>query len=243
MSKRVLVTGGTRGVGLAVAARLKLEGYHVLATGRKPTEALDQLAASGEGPGTVEFHALELGRHDTFQEFIAGLVRSGGPLYGLVNNAAIGLDGVLATMHDSQIAELVNVNVLGTILLTKYAHRTMLAKRTGRIVNISSIIAHTGFSGLSVYAASKAAMQGFTRSLARELGRVNITVNAIAPGYMATDMSSGLDDDKLGAIRRRSPLGRLAETSDVAAMTAFLLSDDARNITGTCFTVDGGSTA
>lgn len=243
MSKRVLITGGTRGVGLAVAARLKLEGYDVIATGRKPTAELAELAASGGGDGRVQFAELELGRHEGFQSFIAGLVKEGGPLYGLINNAAIGLDGVLATMHDTQIADLVNVNVLGTILLTKYAHRSMLARREGRIINISSIIAHTGFNGLSVYAASKAAMQGFTRSLARELGRVNITVNAIAPGYMATDMSAGLDDDKLGAIRRRSPLGRLAETRDVAALVSFLLSEDARNITGTCMTVDAGSTA
>ncbi len=243
MPKRVLITGGTRGVGLAIAARLKRDGCEVIATGRRETPALTELAASGEGPGTVQFRALELGRHDSFQPFIAELVRDGGPLYGLINNAAIGLDGVLATMHDSQIAELVNVNVLGTILLTKYAHRSMLARREGRIVNISSIIAHTGFNGLSVYAASKAAMQGFTRSLARELGRVNITVNAIAPGYMATDMSAGLDDEKLGSIRRRSPLGRLAETDDVAAVVSFLLSDAAKNITGTCITVDAGSTA
>ncbi|HEX2746630.1 MAG TPA: SDR family oxidoreductase [Verrucomicrobiales bacterium] len=243
MPKRVLITGGTRGVGLAMAARLKRDGYDVIATGRKPTESLTQLIESGEGPGTVQFRALELGRHDTFQPFVAEVVKEGGPLYGLINNAALGLDGVLATMHDSQIAELVNVNVLGTILFTKYAHRSMLARREGRIVNVSSIIAHTGFNGLSVYAATKAALQGFTRSLARELGRVNITVNAIAPGYMATDMSSGLDDEKLGAIRRRSPLGRLAETQDVAAMAAFLLSEDARNITGTCQTVDAGSTA
>lgn len=243
MSQRVLITGGTRGVGLAIVARLKTEGYAVIATGRKSTPELEALAASGDGPGSVQFRELELSRHEGFQSFIAGLVADGGPLYGLVNNAAMGLDGVLATMHDSQIAQLVNVNVLGTILLTKYAHRSMLARREGRIVNISSIIAHTGFSGLSVYAASKAAMQGFTRSLARELGRVNITVNAIAPGYMATDMSAGLDDEKLSAIRRRSPLGRLAETQDIAALTAFLLSSEARNITGTCMTVDAGSTA
>jgi 3-oxoacyl-[acyl-carrier protein] reductase len=225
-----------------MAARLKRDGYDVIATGRKPTEALERLIAE-EGAGSVQFRALELGNHESFQPFVAALVKEGGPLYGLINNAALGLDGVLATMHDSQITELVNVNVLGTILLTKYAHRSMLARREGRIINVSSIIAHTGFNGLSVYAATKAALQGFTRSLARELGRVNITVNAIAPGYMATDMSSGLDDEKLGAIRRRSPLGRLAETGDVAAMSAFLLSGEAGNITGTTFTVDAGSTA
>jgi 3-oxoacyl-[acyl-carrier protein] reductase len=146
-------------------------------------------------------------------------------------------------MHDSQIRELVEINVLGTILLTKYAHRSMLAQREGRIVNISSIIAQTGFNGLSVYAATKASIEGFTLSLARELGRVGVTVNSIAPGYMATDMSSGLRDAQLDSIRRRSPLGRLVEAEDVASAVAFLLSDGARNITGTCITVDAGSTA
>ena len=135
MSQRVLITGGTRGVGLAIVARLKTEGYAVIATGRKSTPELEALAASGDGPGSVQFRELELSRHEGFQSFIAGLVADGGPLYGLVNNAAMGLDGVLATMHDSQIAQLVNVNVLGTILLTKYAHRSMLARREGRIVN------------------------------------------------------------------------------------------------------------
>jgi 3-oxoacyl-[acyl-carrier protein] reductase len=240
--RRILVTGGTRGVGLAVVRKLRQEGYSVVATGRKPTPELLEVIAA-DGAGVVSFRPLELGEPQGFQPFIAALVAEGGPFFGLVNNAAVGLDGILATMHDSQIRELVEINVLGTILLTKYAHRSMLAQREGRIVNISSIIAQTGFNGLSVYAATKASIEGFTLSLARELGRVGVTVNSIAPGYMATDMSSGLRDAQLDSIRRRSPLGRLVEAEDVASAVAFLLSDGARNITGTCITVDAGSTA
>ena len=118
----------------------------------------------------------------------------------------------------------------------------MLINSIGRIVNISSIIATTGFNGLSVYAASKAGIEGFTRSLSRELGRSNITVNCVAPGYIETDMTSGMKGDKIDTIRRRSPLG-LAQVEDVAGAVSYLLSKETERITGTIITVDGGSTA
>ena len=146
-------------------------------------------------------------------------------------------------MHESQIFEIINVNVTGTILLTKYISRSMLRARCGRIINISSIIASTGFNGLSVYAASKAALNGFTKSLSRELGKINITVNAVAPGYMETNMSAGINDKQLDQIRNRSALKRLAETSEVASAVKYLLSDDASAITGTVLTIDAGNTA
>jgi 3-oxoacyl-[acyl-carrier protein] reductase len=161
----------------------------------------------------------------------------------LVNNAALGYDGVLATMHDSQIGELVGVNLTATILMTKYAVRSMLLQRSGRVVNVSSIIATTGFNGLSVYAATKAALNGFSRSLARELGKAGITVNSVAPGYMQTDMTGALQGDKLESIKRRSPLGRLASVDDAAAAIAWLLGPDSSAITGTTLTIDAGSTA
>jgi 3-oxoacyl-[acyl-carrier protein] reductase len=129
------------------------------------------------------------------------------------------------------------------ILLTKYVLRAMLVEGGGRIVNISSIIAGSGFNGLAVYGATKAGLAGFTRSLAREAGKAGITVNTVAPGYMATEMTRGLEGPKLEAIVRRSPLGRLAEIRDVAGAVAYLLSDEASGITGTTLTVDAGSTA
>jgi 3-oxoacyl-[acyl-carrier protein] reductase len=177
------------------------------------------------------------------REWVREVVTRHGTLFGLVNNAAVGHDGVLATMHASHIAESLRINVEAPILLAKYCSRPMLLQRNGRIVNVSSIIASTGYSGLSVYAATKAALVGFTRSLARELGKAGITVNAVAPGYMETDMTVGLDGEKLASIRRRSALGRLATVQDAASAVAYLLSPDAAGITGITLTVDAGSTA
>jgi 3-oxoacyl-[acyl-carrier protein] reductase len=128
-------------------------------------------------------------------------------------------------------------------LLTKYISRAMLADGRGRIVNIASIVADTGFSGLSVYAATKASLVGFTRSLARELGRIGITVNAIAPGFIATEMTHAISEDDRAKIARRSALQRLAEVEDVANAVEFLLGDGGRNISGTVMTIDAGGTA
>jgi len=132
---------------------------------------------------------------------------------------------------------------MSPILLTKYVSRAMLLNQCGRIVNVGSIIGSTGFNGLSVYGASKSALSGFTKSLSREVGKANITVNTLAPGYMETAMTAGLQGEKLQSIKRRSPLGRLANVDDAAAAAVFLLSDGASSITGTTITVDAGSTA
>jgi 3-oxoacyl-[acyl-carrier protein] reductase len=137
----------------------------------------------------------------------------------------------------------VRVNTLSPLVLTKYVVRGMMADGAGRIVNIASIIGFTGYSGLSAYAATKASMLGFTRSLAREVGRMGITVNAVAPGFLATEMTDALADEQRQRIARRSALRRLAEVEDVANAVEFLLSPKARNITGTVLTVDAGATA
>ena len=146
-------------------------------------------------------------------------------------------------MHNSEITALLNLNVQAPILLTKYLLRPMLLNQSGRIINISSIIARTGFNGLSVYAASKAALEGFTKSLSREVGKAGITVNCVAPGYMQTEMTNSLQGDKLESIKRRSPLGRLATPDDAAGAVLYLLSEQAATVTGTTITVDAGSTA
>lgn len=237
--KTVLITGGTRGLGLATAARLSADGYRVIAAGRNASPELKSLCDGGD----VHYEPLDLSDHASLHDFVNQITRKHGHLYGLVNNAAVGHDGVLATMHDSQIESLISVNLTATILLTKYALRSMLLRCEGRIVNISSIIATTGFNGLSVYAATKSALNGFTRSLARELGKANITVNSVAPGYMQTDMTGSLQGEKLDSIKRRSSLGRLATVDDAAAAVSWLLGKDTASITGTTITVDAGSTA
>jgi 3-oxoacyl-[acyl-carrier protein] reductase len=194
-------------------------------------------------PDRIVFREFDLQNLAACHPFVSSITREFGSLYGLVNNAAIAHEGVLATMHETEIETSVAVNVTGTIVLTKYACRGMLLKKRGRIVNISSIIATTGFSGLSVYAATKAALIGFTKSLARELGKANICVNAIAPGYMATEMSAGLTGEQLAQISRRAALKRLTTVEEAAQTVEFLLSDGAGGITGTVLTVDCGSTA
>jgi 3-oxoacyl-[acyl-carrier protein] reductase len=166
-----------------------------------------------------------------------------GPLYGLVNNAALGTEGLLSNMHNSDIERLVKLNTIAPILLTKYAVRAMMTEGQGRIITISSIIGFTGYSGLSVYGATKASMLGFTRSLAREVGRLGVTVNAVAPGFMDTEMTQSMSDAQREKIAGRAALKRLVEVEDVAASVAFLMSDAAKNITGTTITVDAGNTA
>ena len=238
--RTVLVTGGNRGLGLSTVKALAEEGYFVIVAARSCTEELNHLMST---MNNVVFELPDLNDSEKIHQWSKKVIGEYGSPYALINNAAVAHDGVLGTMHESEIVEIVNVNIIGTILLTKYISRSMLRKRNGRIVNISSIIGSTGFNGLSVYAASKAALNGFTKSLSRELGKINITVNAVAPGYMETDMSSGINDKQLDQIRNRSALKRLAATSEVASAIKYLLSDDAAAITGTVLTIDAGNTA
>ena len=238
----ILVTGGTRGLGLAICRRLAKAGYKVVAVGRKPSGELTA-AIQEVGAGHLIYEPFDLSKLDAIAGFASELQARHGVFYGLVNNAATGLDGVLATQHEKDIVKLVQTNLLSPILLTKYVTRYMMLKRRGRVVNVSSIIASTGFNGLSVYAATKAGLIGFTKSQARELGKIGITVNALAPGYMETAMTSGLGGDKLKSILHRSPLGKLASADEVAAAAAFFFTAEAAAITGTTLTVDAGSTA
>lgn len=237
----VLVTGGSRGIGLAIGKRLAGAGYNVIAAARRESEELK--AAIAESEGRLHFRACDLAVIDAIPAF-AKLVREEfGAIYGLVNNAGLGTEGLLATMHNSQIEALVQLNVLSPIILTKYVARQMMADGAGRIINISSIIATTGYNGLAVYGATKAAATGFTRSLAREVGKLGITVNAIAPGFIDTELTHNLSDEGRKRIASRSALRRLPETDDVARMVEYLLGEGGRNVTGTVFTIDAGNTA
>ena len=205
------------------------------------TSAIEEVQR--EHAGALHFVPFDLAGIREIPLLVRKLRKEFGSIFGLVNNAAIAFDGALAVMHDSRIEQLVRVNTLSPIVLTKYVVRSMMADGGGRIVNISSIIGSTGYSGLSVYGATKASMIGFTRSLAREVGRMGVNVNAVAPGFMRTEMTQGLGSEQLQQIERRSALRHLPDIDDVAHAVEYLLGDTAKSITGTVLTVDAGNTA
>lgn len=245
MPRSVVVTGGSRGLGLGIVRRLAAAGYRVIAIARKSSDALVQAMeeAAAANQGSVHFFPCDLGDVHAIPHLVKDLQKQFGSIYGLVNNAGISFDGSLALMPTSQIEQLLRVNALSPIVLSKCVVRSMMAVRTGRIVNVASITAFTGYSGLSVYSATKAALIGFSRSLSREIGRMGITVNAVAPGFVDTDLTHGMTEDQRAQIERRSALKRMVEVDDVADAVEFLLSDRAKNVTGTVLTVDAGSTA
>jgi len=242
--RNVIVTGGSRGIGLGIARALAGLGYQVIALARG--ENADLAAAMREaeaGAGAIRFRPCDLGDIAALGGLVRDLHAEFGVLHGLVNNAGLGTSGVLATMPDVQIERLLRLNVQSPIVLTKYVARQMMATGGSRIVNISSIVASTGYSGLAAYAATKAALVGFTHALARELGPLGITVNAVAPGFVDTDMTQDLNPGQRAQIARRSALKRMPQTQDIAAAVGFLMSEAAGNITGTVLTVDAGNTA
>jgi len=243
--RRVIVTGGSRGLGLGIVRRLICEGYCAVAVARQINDQLASTIEQAERSrsGSLHFMPFDLGDVQEIPNFVKKLRKDLGPIYGLVNNAAQGSDGALALMPNAQIESLIRVNTLSPIVLTKYVVRHMMADGGGRVVNVASIVGFTGYSGLSVYSATKASLIGFTRSLAREVGRRGVNVNAVAPGFLDTEMTQGLDGERREQVARRSALRRLAEVDDVAEAVEFLLGSKAKSITGTVLTVDAGSTA
>jgi 3-oxoacyl-[acyl-carrier protein] reductase len=241
----IIVTGGSRGLGLGIARKLIAAGYRVIVVARQESQQLAS-AMRETGPkqlGSLHFRPFDLVNTSEIPELVKGLHNEFGSIYALVNNAALGTSGILATMHDAQIERLVRLNTVSPLILTKYVVRSMMADGDGRIVNVASIVGFTGYSGLSVYSATKASIIGFTRSLAREIGPLGITVNAVAPGFLDTEMTQSLGERQRAQIVRRSALHRLANVDDIANAVEFLLGDKAKNITGTVMTVDAGNTA
>jgi 3-oxoacyl-[acyl-carrier protein] reductase len=243
--RNVVVTGGSRGLGLGIAQKLTKAGYRAIAVARKETSQLTSAMQEAESVNAGSFHFVpfDLSEIDGIADLVKTMRKTFGPIHGLVNNAGISFERVLALLPNSQIEQLVRLNTVSPMVLTKYVVRSMMADGGGCIVNIASIAASSGHSGLSVYAATKASMVGFTRSLAREVGPMGVNVNSVAPGFVDTDMTQSLDVKQRDQIKRRSALKRLAEVEDVANAVEFLLSDKAKNITGTVLTVDAGNTA
>lgn len=242
-ARPVLVTGGSRGLGLAIVQDLLGRGYRVATCSREPSAETRRLEASRAETGAFLWRRCEIGDREQEEALFRKVVEWAGEkrLYALVNNAGIAGEGVLATFPNVDSERIVNVNLLGALRLSRLALRQMLARPgPGRIVNISSIVGNRGYTGLAAYSASKAGMDGLTRSLAREVGRRGITVNSIAPGYLTTDLSSTLDESQRRQIVSRTPLGRLATAADVTPVTAFLLGEGGGFITGQTLVVDGG---
>jgi 3-oxoacyl-[acyl-carrier protein] reductase len=238
--KTVVVTGGTRGLGLAICRKLLAQDFNIVCLSRTTSPEFDILIAEHEA--RVVHRVLDMSDVEAVATTARQLTKDYPGIYALVNNAARGGDGILATMQDVDMAALIQTNLLAPITLTKYILRAMLVQREGRIVNISSTAASTGYKAMSVYSASKAGLEGFTRSLSREAGKYKVTVNCIAPGYLPTLMTSELQGARLASVLRRSPLG-IPTLDEVAEAVSFLLSPAAAHITGTVVTIDGGNSA
>lgn len=241
--RNVIITGGSRGLGAGLVQSFLDSGDRVVTCSRSSTPQVEQWAGDPRYAGRFHHLSADLGRREGADEFVRAAVAQLGTVDVLVNNAGVARDGVLGTFRDVDTDEVIDLNLRATIQVTKHVVRRMLAHGGGRVVNISSIVGLAGYRGLAVYSATKAALDGMTRALARELGSRNITVNSVAPGYLRTEMSHGLDEDQLLQIQRRTPLGRLGEPEDVAGAVQFLVSPAAAFITGHVLVVDGGLTA
>ena len=237
----VIVSGGSRGLGAGIVRRLLDEGHRVAAFSRSQTDFTQGLSRDKDLAGRWHFETVDAADGAALLGFVRSVHARLGRIDALVNNAGVARDGVLALADEADMDLMLAVNVKAALVLAKECSRLMIEQGSGNIINIASIVAERGFSGLSVYAATKAALLGMTRSLARELGPKNIRVNAIAPGYLATEMSQGMTPRQQEQIIRRTPLSRLGSVDDVVPWVSFLLSDESRFVTGQVITIDGGA--
>jgi 3-oxoacyl-[acyl-carrier protein] reductase len=229
MTRSVLVTGGNRGIGLAIARRLAAGGDRVTVTSRSP--------APVDGLATVECDVRDAASVD---QAFAKVEADQGPVEVLVANAGVTHDQLLALMSEDAFTSVVDTNLTGAYRVAKRAVRPMMRLRHGRLIFISSVVGLLGSAGQANYASSKAGLVGLARSLARELASRNITCNVVAPGFVDTDMTAVLPEERKAAILAQVPLGRLASAEEVAGVVAFLASADAGYITGAVIPVDGG---
>ena len=239
----VIVTGGSRGLGAGIVQSYLDSGDLVATCARSRTSEIDQWEGDPEVGKRFLFQEVDLSNREQASAFVKAVTAQWGHIDVLVNNAGVARDGILGLADDDDVDLVVDLNLKGTLHMSKLVSRRMLARGKGNIVNISSIVGLSGYRGLAVYSATKAAMDGMTRALARELGSRGIIVNSVAPGYLRTEMSHGLDEDQLGQIVRRTPAGRLGEPADIARVVQFLTAPENDYLTGQVIVVDGGLTA
>lgn len=243
MTRHIIVTGGSRGLGFDIVAGLLSDGFRVSTCSRNLSPQLSALLNTDAFRSMAFWHPCSVDEPESTDEFVRVAVERAGTdgVFGLINNAGIATAGILASFPNSESDRMLRVNLLGAIHCARAASTHLLrANRGGRIINMSSIVGSRGYNGLSAYSASKAGLDGLTRSLARELGRRKITVNSIAPGYVRTELSDTLSAQQLDQIVGRTPIGRLPTSQDVLGVIRFLLSDAAQMITGQSILVDGG---
>jgi 3-oxoacyl-[acyl-carrier protein] reductase len=238
----VVISGGSRGLGRAIVEKALADGFRVATCSRSMSEFVGRKQAEDPQRRCFLWSAADACDPSQIDGFIAGVVQCFGRVDALVNNAGIGGEGMLAAMTDQLIDEVLDVNLRGPVYMTRACLRPMLAQRSGNIVSIGSVNGVRGHAGVSVYSASKAALEGFSRSLSRELGSVGIRSNVVAAGYFESDLTSDLTPAQLQSIRRRTPLGRLATAKDIAEVVGFLMSPAACFVTGQSIVVDGGLT-
>ena len=239
MTQRIaLVTGASRGIGQAIAKRLANEGYLVIgtATSEKGVAAVNDYLQELGGAGRV----LNVQDAEQINQLFDSIEKEFGNVQVLVNNAGITQDGLLMRMDDNAWERVLEVNLTSVFRTSKRAIKGMMKARQGRIINITSVVAAMGNAGQTNYTASKAGIEGFTRSLAREIGSRQITVNCVAPGFIDTDMTSELDEALIQSMLNAVPLARLGKPEDIAAAVNFLASEEAGYITGTVLDVNGG---
>ena len=236
----VIVTGGSKGLGMGFVECLLESGHRVYTYSRSETEFVKKMKVSFSK--SFQWAEIDGTHYEMVEQFIKKIFETEGRIDVLINNAGMAVDGVLSLMKPEDISSLLSLNLESCIRAARTCAKYMLLKQQGSIINISSIIGIRGYSGLSVYSATKAGLDGFTRGLARELGGRNIRVNSIAPGYLETEMSSKLEDTQRNQIIRRTPLGRLGKVSDITGTILFLMSPQAQFITGQTLVIDGGIT-